>query len=75
MAILGYLGRRCPEYLVVFPEWYRMLTARDDLFRPIAGVKLPYNVVSGADTMLVYETVWHRGHQPAPLACPAPWAG
>jgi hypothetical protein len=75
MAILGYLGRRCPEYLIVFPEWYRMLTARDDLFRPIAGVKLPYNVVSGADTMLVYETVWHRGHQPAPLACPAPWAG
>ena len=74
MAVLGYLGRRCPEYLVVFPAWFRKLTAREDLFRPIIGVTLSHNVVSGADTMLVYETVWHRDHRPERQACPAPWA-
>jgi hypothetical protein len=67
-AVLRYLGRRCPEYLIVFPSWFE-LTAREDLFRPIAGVRLPHNVASGADTMLVYETAWHRDHRPAPLAC------
>jgi hypothetical protein len=74
-SVLRYLGRRCPEYLVVFPDWFPELTARGDLFRPITGVTLSRNVVSGADTMTVYDTPWHRARQPAPLVCPAPWAG
>jgi arabinofuranosyltransferase len=71
-ALLRYLERRCPEYLVIFPAWFPELAARADLFRPVAGVTLPHNVVAGADTMTVYETAWHRSHRPAQPACPAP---
>jgi arabinofuranosyltransferase len=69
-GLLRYLGRRCPEYLVIFPAWFPGLAARGDLFGPITGVTLPHNVVAGAATMTVYETAWHRDHRPAPLDCP-----
>ena len=70
-GVLRFLGRRCPEYLVVFPAWFPELTARADLFRPVTAVTLAHNVVAGAATMMVYETAWHRARQPAPMACPA----
>jgi arabinofuranosyltransferase len=69
-GLLRYLEQRCPEYLVIFPEWFPGLAARPDLFRPVTGVTLPHNVVAGAATMVVYETVWHRDHRPAPAGCP-----
>lgn len=71
-GLLRYLGRRCPEYLVIFPAWFPELVARGDLFRPVTGVTLPHNVVAGAATMTVYETAWHRDRQRAPLGCPPP---
>ena len=74
-GLLRYLGRRCPEYLVIFPAWFPGLAARADLFRPVTGVTLAHNVVAGAATMTVYETAWHRARQPAPLACPAALGG
>jgi hypothetical protein len=74
-GLLRYLGRRCPEYLVIFPAWFPELAARSDLFRPVTEITLPRNVVAGAATMTVYETAWHREHRPAPLACSAPTGG
>ena len=74
-ALLRYLARRCPEYLVIFPAWFPELVARADLFRPVASVTLPHNVVAGAATMTVYETAWHRDREPARGACPAPESG
>lgn len=70
-ALLGYLGRRCPEYLVIFPAWFPELAGRADLFRPVTEVTLSHNMVAGAATMTVYETAWHRGRYPRPTACPA----
>ena len=67
-AVLRYLGRRCPEYLVIFPDWFPELAARADLFRPATEVTLAHNVVAGAATMTVYETAWRRG--PGPTPCP-----
>ncbi|HWC03389.1 MAG TPA: hypothetical protein VHF87_11545 [Methylomirabilota bacterium] len=74
-GMLRYLGRRCPEYLVIFPAWFPELAARTDLFRPVTGVTLPHNVVAGAATMTVYETAWHRSRWPAGIACPGTGAG
>ena len=74
-GLLRYLGRRCPEYLVIFPAWFPGLAARADLFRPVTGVTLAHNVVAAAATMTVYETAWHRARQPAPVACPAALGG
>jgi arabinofuranosyltransferase len=59
-ALLGYLERACPDYLVIFPRWYPELAARNDLFRPVERVVLDHNVVAGADEMVVYETAWNR---------------
>ncbi len=59
-ALLGYLERRCPDYLVIFPAWFPDLAAREDLFRPVVRVRLANNVVAGGDIMVVYETAWHR---------------
>ena len=69
-GVLRYLGRRCPDYLVVFPAWFPELVRRTDLFRPLKEVTLPHNVVAGAATMAVYETAWHRARGSAALACP-----
>jgi hypothetical protein len=63
-AVLAYLERACPDYLVIFPDWFPHLAARSDLFRPIERVRLEHNVVAGADEMVVYETAW-RGRCPA----------
>jgi hypothetical protein len=74
-GLLRYLGRRCPEYLIIFPAWFPELAARADLFRPVTEVTLPHNVVAGAATMTVYETAWHRNRQPVSPACPVPAGG
>ena len=67
-GILRYLERRCPDYLVIFPNWFPQLSARRDLFREIHTVHLDRNLVSGGDTMVVYETVWNRWRA-APRPC------
>jgi hypothetical protein len=60
VGILRYVERRCPDYLIVFPNWFPQLSARRDLFREIHSVHLDRNLVSGGDTMAVYETAWNR---------------
>ena len=66
-AVLAYLERACPDYLVIFPAWFPGLAARGELFSPVERVRLDRNVVAGADEMVVYETVWsRRGRPPAP---------
>jgi arabinofuranosyltransferase len=67
-GVLRYLERACPDYLIVFPEWFPRLTAMTDRFMPIHRVRLAHNTVAGAAEMVVYETVWTRG-QATPRAC------
>jgi len=57
-GILSYLERTCPDYLVIFPEWFPMLSAMTDRFRPIYRITLAHNTVAGADEMVVYKTPW-----------------
>jgi hypothetical protein len=59
-GVLSYLERVCPDYLIIFPEWFRELSADTRRFRPVDRVKLDHNTVAGADEMVVYETVWNR---------------
>jgi arabinofuranosyltransferase len=68
-AVLRYLERACPDYLIVFPEWFPAL-ARESHFAPIYRVRLANNTVAGADEMVVYETVWNRW-RPSPRRCEA----
>ena len=59
-GILHNLEQVCPDYLIIFPNWFPQLSARRDLFTEIYSVHLNRNLVSGGDTMVVYETVWNR---------------
>ena len=67
-GVLRYLERACPDYLIVFPEWFPRLTAMTDRFTPVERVRLAHNTVSGAAEMVVYETVWNRA-RPGSRAC------
>lgn len=67
-GVLRYLEQGCPDYLIVFPAWFPLLSARTDLFTPVHRVKLAHNTVAGADEMVVYETVWNRWRA-SPTAC------
>lgn len=68
-AVLRYVQRVCPDYLIIFPNWIPVLAARDDLFRPLVYVQLQRREVAGGRVMVVYETVWNRW-RPAPRPCP-----
>jgi hypothetical protein len=68
-GILRYLERTCPDYLIIFPDWFPELAQRRDRFIPLYRVKLEHNSVAGADLMVVYETVWNRW-RPSREPCP-----
>jgi hypothetical protein len=68
-GVLRYLERACPDYLIVFPEWFPRLTAMAERFTPVYRVRLPRNTVAGADEMVVYETAWNRARA-TPRPCP-----
>jgi hypothetical protein len=67
-GVLRYLQRACPDYLIIFPDWFRELAEETAYFTPVYRVRLDHNLVSGADEMVVYETVWNRW-KPARLPC------
>jgi hypothetical protein len=69
-GVLRFLERACPDYLIVFPAWFPVLSARTDRFTPIYRVRLERNTVAGADEMVVYETAWNRW-RPGHEACPS----
>jgi hypothetical protein len=68
-GVLRFLERACPDYLIIFPAWFPVLSARTDRFTPILRVRLERNTVAGADEMVVFETVWNRW-RPGHEACP-----
>ncbi|HEU4438373.1 MAG TPA: hypothetical protein VFT36_03955 [Methylomirabilota bacterium] len=59
-GVLRFLERSCPDYLIVFPDWFPSITAMTDRFLPIYRVRLEHNEVAGAALMVVYETRWSR---------------
>jgi hypothetical protein len=67
-GILRYLGRACPDYLIIFPAWFPTLAAMADHFVPIYRLRLEHNTVAGADEMVVYETIWNRWRR-SPTPC------
>jgi arabinofuranosyltransferase len=70
-GVLRYLERACPDYLIVFPDWFPRLTAMTDRFTPVERARLALNTVAGAPEMVVYETIWTR-RQAASPPCPGP---
>jgi arabinofuranosyltransferase len=59
-GVRRYLEQACPDYLIIFPEWFPKLSAMTERFTPIYRRRLDHNTVSGADEMVVYEARWRR---------------
>ena len=68
-GVLRYLETVCPDYLIIFPDWFPDLARRADRFTPLYRVKLEQNRVAGADLMVVFETAWNRW-RPSRIPCP-----
>ena len=60
MGVLRYLEQACPDYLIVFPAWFPMISEMADRFHPVYRVRLDHNEVAGADELVAYETAWSR---------------
>jgi hypothetical protein len=53
-GVARYIAERCPDYVIVFPAWFPLLTSRRDVLAPIYRVQLTRNEVAGAAEMVVY---------------------
>lgn len=73
-GVLRYLEHVCPDYLIVFPAWFPVLTGMADRFHPLHRVRLDHNEVAGADELVVYEAAWSRWRRDR-QACPGAVAG
>jgi hypothetical protein len=58
--LMAYLERSKPDVLVIFPEWYPELSDRRDLFHEVYRIRVDKRVVSGGQTLVVYDTPWTR---------------
>jgi arabinofuranosyltransferase len=56
-GVIRFVEERCPDYLVIFPAWFPRLSSMPERYREVHRVRLEHNLVSGADTMVVYERV------------------
>jgi hypothetical protein len=56
-GVTRFVEERCPEYLIIFPAWFPRLSTMPDRYREMHRVTLEHNLVSGGDTMVVYERV------------------
>ena len=54
-GVIRYVETTCPDYVIIFPDWFPALAARNDLLSPIYRVRLAHNEVSGAAEMVVYR--------------------
>jgi len=46
------------EYVVILPNWFPGLAARDDVLEPVHQVTLERNTIVGGETMVVYQAHW-----------------
>jgi hypothetical protein len=69
MGVLRYLELACPDYLIVFPDWFPTISGMADRFHPVYRVRLDHNEVAGADELVVYEAAWSRW-RPDRRPCP-----
>jgi hypothetical protein len=54
-GVIRYIAETCPDYVIVFPNWFPELTGRSTLLAPIYRVRLARNEVSGGPEMVVYR--------------------
>ncbi|HXU32991.1 MAG TPA: hypothetical protein VN851_20685 [Thermoanaerobaculia bacterium] len=56
-AMLLAIERRRPDYVIVFPSWFPVVT-RDPRFRLVASLEIVNNITMGDDSLGVWATPW-----------------
>ena len=46
------------EYVIILPNWFPGLAARDDVLEEVHRVTLERNTIAGGETMVVYRADW-----------------
>ncbi len=58
--LADFMAGRDVQYIIIFPNWFPDLAARDDLLEPVHQVTLEHNTICGGQTMVVYRAHWRR---------------
>ncbi|MEM8961071.1 MAG: hypothetical protein AAGD38_06295 [Acidobacteriota bacterium] len=59
-GLFDFLAARRPAVLVVFPEYYPMLT-RTPGFEPLERFPIPGNITMAGNELVIFSTPWHPG--------------
>jgi hypothetical protein len=46
------------DYLAIFPEWFKYIPKRTDIFQPLKMFIAPWNTILASDTTIVYKANW-----------------
>ena len=57
-GLLEYLQERRPQYVIIFPNWYKHIARRRDILHPVKSIKLEHNLVCGGPEMIAYRASW-----------------
>jgi arabinofuranosyltransferase len=58
--LVEFLAQRGVDYVIVFPNWFPALVARDDVLQEVHRVTLEERSITGGETMVVYRAHWQR---------------
>jgi arabinofuranosyltransferase len=56
--LVDFLARRDVDYVIIFPNWFPGLAARDDVLQEVHRVTLENRTITGGETMVVYQAHW-----------------
>jgi hypothetical protein len=56
--LVDFMAERSVEYVIILPNWFPGLAARDDVLEELHRVTLERNTVVGGETMVVYRADW-----------------
>ena len=58
--LVDFMAEQGVQYVIIFPNWFPGLAARDDVLEPVHQVTLEHRNVTGGQTMVVYRAHWHK---------------
>jgi len=57
-GLIDFLRERRVDTVIIFPNWFPSLAAREDLLTPLYKVTLENRTITGGETMVVYGADW-----------------
>jgi len=58
--LVAFMAAQGVDYVIIFPNWFPGLAAREDLLEPLHRVTLERRTITGGRTMVVYRAHWRQ---------------